>query len=93
MFVCWQTMQTRPRDYLGLAIFSCLCCCWVSGLVAIMFSVRSRNAYGAGIYEDASKAGKCSLGWSLASIICGIVIIVIVILVNRLTYKEYYYYY
>ena len=27
-----------PESYMGLSIFTCLCCCWLFGLIAIMHS-------------------------------------------------------
>ena len=32
------SVGVMPESYMGLSIFTCLCCCWLFGLIAIMFS-------------------------------------------------------
>ena len=33
-----QPLVNPPPDYLGLSIFSCICCCWLIGIFAILSS-------------------------------------------------------
>ena len=32
------SVGVMPESYMGLSIFTCLCCCWLFGLIAIMYS-------------------------------------------------------
>lgn len=34
-----------PSDYLGLSIFSLICCCWLLGIIALMNSLQVRSFY------------------------------------------------
>ena len=36
-------LQVRPPTYLALSIFNCICCNWILGLIAIIFSGMSQQ--------------------------------------------------
>ncbi len=39
----WVTMaNTKPENYLALSLFTCLCCCWMFGIIALIMSLQVR---------------------------------------------------
>ncbi len=32
----------KPKNYLALSLFTCLCCCWVFGIIALVMSLQVR---------------------------------------------------
>uniref|UniRef100_A0A8C3UTU0 Trafficking regulator of GLUT4 (SLC2A4) 1 n=1 Tax=Catharus ustulatus TaxID=91951 RepID=A0A8C3UTU0_CATUS len=50
--------QGRPRDYLVLAIFSCFCPVWPINIVALVFSIMSRNSGQQGDTDGARRLGR-----------------------------------
>ena len=37
--------SVKPQNYMGLSILTCLCCCWVLGLIAIMYSNQVSHCF------------------------------------------------
>uniref|UniRef100_A0A8C0QP84 Trafficking regulator of GLUT4 (SLC2A4) 1/pseudo n=1 Tax=Chelonoidis abingdonii TaxID=106734 RepID=A0A8C0QP84_CHEAB len=69
--------QGRPLDYLVLAIFSCFCPVWPINIVALVFSIMSRNSGQQGDMDGARRLGRMARLLSIVSIVLGIVIIVL----------------
>ncbi|KAG1967035.1 transmembrane protein 233 [Pimephales promelas] len=69
----------RPplRNYLVLTILTCFCPAYPVNILALVFSVMSRNSYDQGDYDGSRRLGKMALYVSIASIIIGILIITI----------------
>ncbi|XP_064164552.1 transmembrane protein 233-like [Anguilla rostrata] len=65
------------RSYLLLTIFTCFCPAYPVNIVALVFSVMSRNSYFEGDYEGSHRLGQKALQVAIASIIIGLLIIVI----------------
>ncbi|XP_067296407.1 transmembrane protein 233 [Pseudorasbora parva] len=67
----------RPplRNYLLLTILTCFCPAYPVNIIALVFSVMSRNSYDQGDYDGSRRLGKMALYVSIASIIIGILII------------------
>ena len=63
------TPREPVHDHLALSIFTTLCCCQLGGVVAIIFSVKARNALQRGDYESAKSSAKAALWISLISIL------------------------
>lgn len=66
-----------PRDYLCWSIVSCLCCFWPLGLVAIIFSIKSRDEAASYQWDGAAYYGKIAFWLNVAAIMCGIFIVII----------------
>ncbi|XP_056415104.1 trafficking regulator of GLUT4 1 [Hyla sarda] len=72
--------QNRPTDYLVLAILSCFCPVWPVNIVALVFSIMSRNSMQQGDMDGARRLGRLARLLSVVSILLGIVIIILFIL-------------
>ncbi|XP_078126090.1 uncharacterized protein LOC144530399 [Sander vitreus] len=73
---------SKPRDYLILAIMSCFCPLWPINIVALVFSVMSRNSLQQGNVDGARRLGRNAMVLSVVSILGGIVIIAAGIALN-----------
>ncbi|XP_069082374.1 trafficking regulator of GLUT4 1-like [Pleurodeles waltl] len=74
--------QGRPTDYLILAIFSCFCPVWPVNIVALVFSIMSRNSLQQGDADGARRLGRMARLLSVVSIVLGLVIIVLYCVLN-----------
>uniref|UniRef100_A0A8C9QYX5 Proline-rich transmembrane protein 2 n=1 Tax=Scleropages formosus TaxID=113540 RepID=A0A8C9QYX5_SCLFO len=72
----------KPRDYLFLAILSCFCPVWPLNIVALTFSVMSRNSLQQGNVDGARRLGRVAKLLSVVSLLSGIVIIIACIIIN-----------
>lgn len=66
---------SKPRDFLVLAILSCFCPLWPINVVALIFSVMSRNSLQQGDVDGAARLGRNALVLSVVSILGGVAII------------------
>uniref|UniRef100_A0A673BEX2 Proline-rich transmembrane protein 2 n=2 Tax=Sphaeramia orbicularis TaxID=375764 RepID=A0A673BEX2_9TELE len=73
---------SKPRDYLILAILSCFCPLWPINIVALTFSVMSRNSLQQGNIDGARRLGRNAMVLSVVSILGGIAIITAAIALN-----------
>ncbi|XP_068193848.1 trafficking regulator of GLUT4 1 [Antennarius striatus] len=73
---------SKPRDYLILAILSCLCPMWPINIVGLTFSVMSRNSLQQGNVDGARRLGRNAMILSIVSILGGIAIITTIIAHN-----------
>lgn len=73
---------SKPRDYLFLAILSCFCPLWPINIVALTFSVMSRNSLQQGNIDGARRLGRNAMLLSIVSILGGIAIITAAIVFN-----------
>ncbi|TKS81097.1 Tumor suppressor candidate 5 -like protein [Collichthys lucidus] len=67
----------KPKDYLILVIMSCFCPVWPVSIVALVYSIMSRNSLQVGDIDGARRLGRLARLLSIVSIILGIVIIVV----------------
>ncbi|KAM8954014.1 transmembrane protein 91 [Pelodytes ibericus] len=61
-----------PQDYLGLAVFSMLCCFWPMGIAAFILSQKTNKASAQGDYHRASVASRQTFLLAVISIFLGI---------------------
>ncbi|XP_026205290.1 transmembrane protein 233 [Anabas testudineus] len=73
------------RSYLCLTIFTCFCPAYPVNIVALVFSVMSRNSYYHGDYDGSRRLGRNALYVAVASIIIGLLIIAVLCIVHFTT--------
>ncbi|XP_020390762.1 trafficking regulator of GLUT4 1 [Rhincodon typus] len=74
--------QTPPRDYLVLAIVSCFCPIWPINIVALVYSIMSRNSLQQGDVDGARRLGRLARLLSIVAIVMGALIIITYCVVN-----------
>ncbi|KAM3877928.1 transmembrane protein 233-like [Diretmus argenteus] len=82
---CSMVEQQPPpplRSYLCLTIFACFCPAYPINIVALVFSIMSRNNYYLGDYDGSRLLGRNALYTATASIIIGLLVIAIVCAVH-----------
>ncbi|XP_041849841.1 trafficking regulator of GLUT4 1 [Melanotaenia boesemani] len=72
----------KPKDYLILVILSCFCPVWPISIVALVYSIMSRNSLQAGDMDGARRLGRLARLLSIVSIVLGVVIIIVFISVH-----------
>ncbi|KAM8755959.1 transmembrane protein 233 [Acanthopagrus schlegelii] len=73
------------RSYLCLTIFTCFCPAYPVNIVALVFSIMSRNSYYQGDFDGSMRLGRNALYVAVASIIIGLLIIAITCIVHFTT--------
>uniref|UniRef100_UPI0037E85006 transmembrane protein 233 n=1 Tax=Semicossyphus pulcher TaxID=241346 RepID=UPI0037E85006 len=73
------------RSYLCLTIFTCFCPAYPVNIVALVFSIMSRNSYYHGDYDGSRRLGRSALYVAVASIVIGLLIIAITCIVHFTT--------
>ncbi|XP_030638308.1 transmembrane protein 233 [Chanos chanos] len=83
----WDADASPPplQNYLWLTILTCFCPAYPVNIVALVFSVMSRNSYERRDYEGSRRLGRMALQVAIASIIIGLLIIAILIIVHAST--------
>ncbi|XP_041796701.1 trafficking regulator of GLUT4 1 [Chelmon rostratus] len=72
----------KPKDYLILVILSCFCPVWPVSIVALVYSIMSRNSLQVGDIDGARRLGRLARLLSIVSIVLGIVIIIVYVSVS-----------
>uniref|UniRef100_UPI00358F8942 trafficking regulator of GLUT4 1-like n=1 Tax=Myxine glutinosa TaxID=7769 RepID=UPI00358F8942 len=67
--------EARPKDYLLLTIFSCMCPIWPINIIGFVFSIMSRNSFAGGDVDGARRLGRVAKLISFGSIMGGILVI------------------
>ncbi|MEQ2255229.1 hypothetical protein ILYODFUR_011701 [Ilyodon furcidens] len=73
------------RSYLCLTMLACFCPAYPVNIVALVFSIMSRNSYYRGDYDGSRRLGRNALYVSTASIIIGLIVIAITCIVHFAT--------
>lgn len=65
--------EPMPKTYLVWAVLSMVLCCFIPGLIAVIFSTSVSSKYYARDYEGARRASEVTQYWIIASIVLGVV--------------------
>ncbi len=63
-----------PNNYLVWAILVTICCCIVTGVVAIVYASKVSPAYYRGDYMEAQKASERASMWVIISFVLGLIV-------------------
>jgi len=77
-----------PRDYLVWSIITTICCCFWFGIVAIIKSVRARDAISNGDREGAMEASRTAKICNILGTVFGIITLIGVIVVYVIYYQS-----
>ncbi|KAM4740178.1 transmembrane protein 233 [Anableps anableps] len=80
-----QELPPPLRSYLCLTMFVCFCPAYPVNIVALVFSVMSRNSYYRGDYDGSRRLARNALYVSIASIFIGLFVIAITCAVHFTT--------
>ncbi|XP_043978820.1 transmembrane protein 233 [Gambusia affinis] len=80
-----QELPPPLRSYLCLTMLTCFCPAYPVNIVALVFSVMSRNSYYQGDYDGSRRLGRSALYVAIASIIIGLLVIAITCIVHFAT--------
>uniref|UniRef100_A0A3B3WSD4 Uncharacterized protein n=1 Tax=Poecilia mexicana TaxID=48701 RepID=A0A3B3WSD4_9TELE len=80
-----QELPPPLRSYLCLTMLACFCPAYPVNIVALVFSVMSRNSYYQGDYDGSRRLGRSALYVSIASIIIGLLVIAVTCIVHFTT--------
>ncbi|XP_060744299.1 trafficking regulator of GLUT4 1 isoform X1 [Tachysurus vachellii] len=78
--------QPIPKDYLLLVILSCFCPVWPVSIVALVYSIMSRNSLQQGDIDGAKRLGRLARLLSIVAIILGLVAIIVYVVVSGTTH-------
>ena len=91
-----QGREPQTTGALITAIITTLCCCFLLGVIAIVFAVSAKNDADSGYYEKARKQVRTANILSIVGIVLGAISLVIVIVVmvtaasTACSYSSYY---
>ncbi|XP_033102313.1 uncharacterized protein LOC117105303 [Anneissia japonica] len=71
-------VRTQPNNYLCLAIFVTLCCCFTFGIIGIVCSQASSHKFSHGDDVGAKEYAICAKVWSIAGLFIGVAVIAFV---------------
>lgn len=63
----------KPPTYLGWSIAAIICCCLITGIVAVIYASKVTPLYEQGRFDDAAKASERAELWLIISITVGLV--------------------
>lgn len=73
--------EQKPKDYLILVIISCFCPVWPVSIVALVYSIMSRNSLQSGDMDGAKRLGRLARLLGIVAIVLGLLIIVVYVVV------------
>ncbi len=65
--------EPQPPTYLGWAIAATICCCLITGIVAIVYASKVAPAYQSGDIEAARRASEKAGWWCVISFVAGLI--------------------
>ncbi|XP_061543438.1 transmembrane protein 233-like [Phycodurus eques] len=81
--------EPQLKSYLILTMLTCFCPAYPVNIIALVYSIMSRNSYYNGDYDGSRRLGKNALYVAVASIIIGLLVITIICTVHFTTVRLY----
>lgn len=69
----YPAQETMPDTYLIWSVLATVFCCFIPGIVAIVYSTMVSSKYYAKDYEGAKRASKLAQYWIIASVVLGVI--------------------
>lgn len=69
----YQESEPMPKTYMLWSILSVVFCCFIPGIVAIIYSAQVSSKYYAKDYEGAKHASERAQAWIIAAIVLGVI--------------------
>ncbi|KAM3921165.1 dispanin subfamily A member 2b-like [Leptodactylus fuscus] len=73
------TYRTPQKDYLIWSILNLICCCLPLGIVALIFSIKTRDATQQNDMMSATKNSRTAFNLNIAATVIGVIMIIIVV--------------
>ncbi|CAM4710187.1 unnamed protein product [Caretta caretta] len=67
----------KENDYLGYSIFTLLCCCLPLGIVALVYSIQTRDANSSGNTSQAQQSSRMARIFNHTALEVGIVVLIV----------------
>ncbi|XP_040271454.1 transmembrane protein 233-like [Bufo bufo] len=80
--------RAPQKDYLIWSIVNLLCCCLPLGIVALLFSIKTRDACHQNDTVLANRSSRTAFNLNIAATVIGIVIIIIAVVVYVLVFTR-----
>lgn len=64
----------KPADtYFAWALLATVCCCFITGIVALVYSSKTSNLNAVGDYAAARRASQNTMTWLIVSLVVGLI--------------------
>nr|XP_020649157.1 synapse differentiation-inducing gene protein 1-like [Pogona vitticeps] len=80
--------QGSVPSYLGLSIFTMLCCCLPLGIAAVIYSSQVDNANCSGDFNRASQASRTARKLNIIGIVLGVITLIIVAVIYAVVFTQ-----
>ncbi|KAJ7305015.1 hypothetical protein JRQ81_010779 [Phrynocephalus forsythii] len=80
--------QGDVPSYLGLSIFTMLCCCLPLGIAAVIYSSQVDNANSSGDINKASQASRTARTLNIVGIVLGVIMLIIIAVLYAVVFSQ-----
>ncbi len=68
-----ESVDTPADTYFAWALLATVCCCFITGIVALVYSSKTSRLNDAGDYAAASRASQTTMVWLIVSLVVGLI--------------------
>ena len=66
-----ETNLIKPNSHMGWSVFSCLCCYFLLGIPALIFSCKAQRQFQRGELAAGAESARCAKTLNIAACSCG----------------------